>query len=305
MLYPRRITNPAANFMEAPDNHYASSPDPRFPYVLSTYRLTEHHTAGGMSRYVSHLAELQPELFCEISTELAAELDIRHGSDVTVVTPRGVIHARAMVTSRITPLQVEGRTVHQVRLHRSAVCTQACIHVSGIGQTGRGGFYSILDGLLRAFLGWRVKHFERNRKEEIVQSIDNLMVSCSQKAAEQNICCRCGNPKEAVDAVFWLYCTSTEWKVRLPMCGCDLKVISPEPKPAIQSAETAEISNSPIGKPWRELYKEAVFENDREKLTARIDDAEESLLARARELFHAGGKDIRERQEVDAALYAL
>jgi formate dehydrogenase major subunit len=116
MLYPRRITNPAANFMEAPDNRYASSPDPRFPYVLSTYRLTEHHTAGGMSRYVSHLAELQPELFCEISTELAAELEIRHGSDVTVVTPRGMIHARAMVTSRITPLQVEGRTVHQVCL---------------------------------------------------------------------------------------------------------------------------------------------------------------------------------------------
>jgi hypothetical protein len=93
------------------------------------------------------------------------------------------------------------------------------------------------------------------------------------------------------------------------MCGCDLKVTSPEPKPAIQSdrlsAGTTEISTSPIGRPWRDLYKEAVFENDREKLTARIDDAETSLLARARELFHAGSKDIRERQELDAALYAL
>ena len=46
--------------------------DERFPYVLTTYRLTEHHTAGGMSRQLSHLAELQPELFCEVSPELAA-----------------------------------------------------------------------------------------------------------------------------------------------------------------------------------------------------------------------------------------
>ena len=44
----------------------------RFPHVLTTYRLTEHHTAGGMSRYVSHLAELQPEFFAEISPALAA-----------------------------------------------------------------------------------------------------------------------------------------------------------------------------------------------------------------------------------------
>jgi hypothetical protein len=54
-----------------------------------------------------------------------------------------------------------------------------------------------------------VKHFERNPNEEIVQSIDDLMVSCIQKAEEHNICSRCGNPKEAVDAVFWLYGTST------------------------------------------------------------------------------------------------
>ncbi len=105
-----------SNFMKRPDNRYADSPDPRFPYVLSTYRLTEHHTAGGMSRYVSHLAELQPELFCEISPELAAEIQIDHGSFVTVTTPRGIIQARAMVTTRITPIQLAGKTVHQVGL---------------------------------------------------------------------------------------------------------------------------------------------------------------------------------------------
>src|SRR5205807_6083048 len=48
--------DPAADRKRRPDNPYANSPaDPRYPYILSTYRLTEHHTAGGMSRTLSHL----------------------------------------------------------------------------------------------------------------------------------------------------------------------------------------------------------------------------------------------------------
>jgi formate dehydrogenase major subunit len=113
-LYLLRQTNPPAKTMERHDNPYATSPDPRFPYVLSTYRLTEHHTAGGMSRYLSHLAELQPELFCEISPQLAAETGIDHGSLVTVTSPRGAIEARALVTERIMPLHLDGKTIHQV-----------------------------------------------------------------------------------------------------------------------------------------------------------------------------------------------
>ena len=66
-IHPSRQTNPAADARSRPGNEYASSPDDRFPHVLTTYRLTEHHTAGGMSRTLSHLAELQPELFCELS----------------------------------------------------------------------------------------------------------------------------------------------------------------------------------------------------------------------------------------------
>ncbi|HVL69064.1 MAG TPA: molybdopterin dinucleotide binding domain-containing protein, partial [Vicinamibacterales bacterium] len=108
--------NPAADRRERPDNQYASSPDVRFPYVLTTYRLTEHHTAGGMSRTLSHLAELQPELFCEISPELADETGIRHHDWATIVTPRGIVEARALVTSRIPPLRLGDRVVHQVGL---------------------------------------------------------------------------------------------------------------------------------------------------------------------------------------------
>lgn len=114
-LYTRQ-TNPAADPMERPDNAYADSPDGRYPHVLTTYRLTEHHTAGGMSRTLSHLAELQPELFCEISPELAQEIGATHGGFVSIATPRGAIEARALVTTRIRPLVVRGRTVHQVAL---------------------------------------------------------------------------------------------------------------------------------------------------------------------------------------------
>jgi formate dehydrogenase major subunit len=115
-LYGQR-ENPAAIRKPRPDNQYAEAPgDPRYPYVLTTYRLTEHHTAGSMSRYLSHLAELQPELFCELSPELAGELGITHGSRVRVSTARGSVEARALITRRMRPMKVNGRTVHQVGL---------------------------------------------------------------------------------------------------------------------------------------------------------------------------------------------
>jgi formate dehydrogenase major subunit len=115
-LYPHHPTDPAAKKLEAPENLYANSPDPRFPYVLTTYRLTEQHTAGGMSRYLTHLAELQPELFCEISPELAEQLQIENGSWATITTARGIVEARALVTPRVRPIQLDGRVVHQVGL---------------------------------------------------------------------------------------------------------------------------------------------------------------------------------------------
>jgi formate dehydrogenase major subunit len=109
-------SNPAANKEERPDNVYAAHGDPRFPYVLSTYRLTEHHTAGGMSRTLPHLAELQPELFTEVSPELADEAGLEHAGWAVISTPRGVIEARVMVTHRIRPLWIDGKRVHQIGL---------------------------------------------------------------------------------------------------------------------------------------------------------------------------------------------
>jgi formate dehydrogenase major subunit len=116
LVYPAQATNPAALKREGPANAYARTADPRFPYVLTTYRLTEHHTSGAMTRGLSHLAELQPALFCEISPELAGERGIAHGGWVKIASARGAIRARAMVTRRMRPLVVHGRTIHQVGL---------------------------------------------------------------------------------------------------------------------------------------------------------------------------------------------
>lgn len=56
---------------------------------------------------------------------------------------------------------------------------------------------------------------------------------------------------------------------------------------------------------WRELYTAALFETDRERIPARIANAEQAIVARARELFAAGNDTIEEDQALDDALYAL
>jgi formate dehydrogenase major subunit len=87
-----------------------------FPYIVTTYRLTEHHTAGGMSRWLPYLSELQPEFFCEVSPELAAERGLVNGGWATIVTSRSAVEARVLVTDRMTPLRIDGRVMHQVGL---------------------------------------------------------------------------------------------------------------------------------------------------------------------------------------------
>ena len=87
-----------------------------FPYVATTYRLTEHHTAGGMSRWLPYLSELQPEFFCEVSPELAAERSLDHLGWATIVTARNVVEARVLVTERMRPLTVQGQRLHQIGL---------------------------------------------------------------------------------------------------------------------------------------------------------------------------------------------
>ncbi len=111
---PARITFPRKDNLSAPS---AGEPGADvYPYVFTTYRLTEHHTAGGMSRWLPYLAELQPEMFCEVSPALAAERGLENFGWATIISPRAAIEARVLVTDRMTPLFVGGHTVHQIGL---------------------------------------------------------------------------------------------------------------------------------------------------------------------------------------------
>src|SRR5207244_11880488 len=114
--HPRHGCNPAAPSFRRPLSRAAHSPTADYPIVALAVRLTEHYLSGPMSRFNGWLNELQPEMFVELSPELAAERGIVHGGWLTVRTPRDQIEARAMVTRRIRPLIVAGRVVHQIGL---------------------------------------------------------------------------------------------------------------------------------------------------------------------------------------------
>jgi formate dehydrogenase major subunit len=115
-LYARQRANPARQRFVRPENPYHPPESGVFPFVFTTYRLTEHHTAGGMTRWLPHTAELMPEMFVEVGPELAELRGLVHGEFATVVTMRAAIEARVLVTPRLRPLRVQDRTTHLVGL---------------------------------------------------------------------------------------------------------------------------------------------------------------------------------------------
>jgi formate dehydrogenase major subunit len=116
LLYDTVQYDPLVTTPDRADNPYNPPQDPRFPYVVTTYRLTEHHTSGAMSRWIPWLSELQPELFCEISPELAAEKGVENTGWVTIWTSRGRIHCKALVSERIPVYKFEGKDLHTIGL---------------------------------------------------------------------------------------------------------------------------------------------------------------------------------------------
>lgn len=115
-LVYRQQSNPVAKVWKIPGNPYHLVADPKYPIVISTYRLTEHHLSGTMSRWLPWLAELMPELFCELSPELAAEKGIKNADYLIIETARGEIQARALVTRRMRPFTINGKVVHEIGL---------------------------------------------------------------------------------------------------------------------------------------------------------------------------------------------
>jgi formate dehydrogenase major subunit len=113
-VYPQQQSNPVAVVFPVPGNPYSPIASDQYPCVLSTYRLTEHHLSGSMSRWLPWLTMLQPELFVELSPEHAREIGAANLDTVSITTPRATIRAKALVTPRIRPFVITGKVVHHV-----------------------------------------------------------------------------------------------------------------------------------------------------------------------------------------------
>ncbi|OGP50763.1 MAG: formate dehydrogenase-N subunit alpha [Deltaproteobacteria bacterium RBG_13_43_22] len=112
LLSSQRI-NPAVKIFGGNLDSFSFN-DPRYPYVCTTYRVAEHWQTGVMTRWQSWLIEAEPQMFCDLSVELAAIKGIQSGDRVLVETPRGKVAATAVVTSRFKPFNIAGKTVHQI-----------------------------------------------------------------------------------------------------------------------------------------------------------------------------------------------
>ncbi len=109
-LHPNVVSNPAARVFK--DDLAAMGTSDKFPYVGTTYRLTEHFHYWTKHAILNAIA--QPEQFVEIGEKLAAKKGIQHGDTVKVSSNRGFIKAKAVVTKRIRTLQVNGQDVDTI-----------------------------------------------------------------------------------------------------------------------------------------------------------------------------------------------
>ena len=112
--FSSQMNNPAIRWIASDMDKFAKHGDPRYPIVLTTYSLTEHWCGGSDSRNTKVLLEAEPQLYVEMSHELAKEKGIKNGDVVEIESIRGKVQAVAMVTVRIVPFKVMGKTVHLV-----------------------------------------------------------------------------------------------------------------------------------------------------------------------------------------------
>jgi len=110
-----QLINPTAPTYSTDEDVYRTC-DPRYPIVGTTYRVSEHWQTGVMTRWQPWLLETQPQLFVEMSNELAKLKGIKNGQKVIVESARGKVKAVAIVTHRFRPFNVEGNVIHQVGL---------------------------------------------------------------------------------------------------------------------------------------------------------------------------------------------
>jgi len=112
--FSKQLNNPCYKSVSSDMDVLAKPADPNYPIVLTTYNVTEHWCGGGETRNVPNLLEAEPQLYVEMSHELAKEKGIKNGDGVIVESARGRVEAIAMVTVRMRPFTVQGKIVHEV-----------------------------------------------------------------------------------------------------------------------------------------------------------------------------------------------
>jgi formate dehydrogenase major subunit len=113
--FSKQLNNPAALIFAGEEKKRAVC-DPRYPFICTSIRVTEHWQTGLMTRWQSWLIEAQPQMFCEMSEELAELKGINNGDKVILENPRGETWAIAMVTKRLKPMNIMGTPMHLVAI---------------------------------------------------------------------------------------------------------------------------------------------------------------------------------------------
>lgn len=109
-IMSKQQNNPAIKIWE-PDKQGKKD---KFPLIGTTYRVVEHWQTGALTRNLPWLAELMPNMFVEMSEELAKAKRIKNGDKVILSTTRGDVEAVACVTKRMKPFIIDGQEVHQI-----------------------------------------------------------------------------------------------------------------------------------------------------------------------------------------------
>ena len=110
-LHPKHSNNPVAKQFKSERDKYSKTGD-EYNVVCTTYRLTEHYHYWTKNNPMN--VQLVPEPFVEMSEEHASDMGIKGGDKIKVSSARGSYVAKAMVTKRIKPLQIDGKKVHPI-----------------------------------------------------------------------------------------------------------------------------------------------------------------------------------------------
>ena len=112
--FSKQLSSPCYKFVTSDMDKLTAPADPKYPIVLTTYAVVEHWCGGAETRNTPNLLEAEPQAYVEMSHELAKEKGVANGDVVIVESARGRVEAVAMVTVRLTPFTIQGRTVHLI-----------------------------------------------------------------------------------------------------------------------------------------------------------------------------------------------